>query len=163
MKFNIIFTLLLLFTFTLCFSQKVTKQCIDSMFKKSFPAFKEKRDVVYVLNGIAYDSLQINLELIDLTFLTCEQNEFTHCINDAGIIRFVHSQKARIKRKSWQTAKHLLTNKYVSPSLVIDNAVINQELVGKTFKELRLKNIMYIDIAQMNGSSQIRIWKSDTK
>lgn len=170
-RHKIILAVLFTLTFNLCFSQKVTRQIIDSAFQIISTAFKKNRGVMYVVNGIPYDSLQLDTavskydlkSLVELTFVTCENSGLFHCNKDAAIILFAYNQKTKVKRKHWKTAKQLLADNDHLPTLSINNTVISQNLIQQTFERFRLKDIMYIDTTQMNNNYQIRIWTANSK
>jgi hypothetical protein len=163
---NIIFAVLFTLTFNLGFSQKVTKQSIDSAFRKLSNSFKRDRGVMYVINGVLFDSLQLETalskydlkSLVELRFVTCENTGLFHCYNDAAVILFAYKQKTKVRRKYWKTAKQLLADKDYLPTLSINNSVVSKNLTHQTFDQIRLKDIMYIDTTQIDNSCQIRIW-----
>ncbi len=162
---------MLFLNLNMCLSQKVNRQVIDSSFRKIDSTFKQKRGVLYVLNGILYDSLQLDIELskydlkslIELSYVTCEKSGLFHCSNDAAIMLFAYDQKVKFKRKNWQKAKHILADNNNVVTLLIDNVPVSEDLIKQTFKDLRLKDILYIDTAQLNGKQQIRIFKAKSR
>ena len=158
--------LLLLFYYSHCFSQTATRQYIDSAFKKIDSTYRQKRDVFYVINGVAFDTTNVDKELalydlkylIELHFLTCEQINTMHCRNDVALILFAYNQKTKKKRKGWKSAKMLFKESFDLPTLLIDNTVLDNGNANSRFNSLRLKDIMYIDTTQKNNKHLIRIW-----
>ena len=59
-----IWGLLLLSICNTCFSQTVTRNYIDSALKTIDTTYRQKRGVLYVINGVPFDSLQIDKRII---------------------------------------------------------------------------------------------------
>ena len=162
---------LLLFSIHTCYSQPATRHHIDSTLATIDTAFKTKRGVFYVINGIPYDSLQLDEELkqydlrsiVEMRFITCEKSNLPHCVNDVAVVVFAYNQKNEVKRKAWKNATRLFADSLETPLLLINNSVINQEVSEQTFEALRLKQIKYIDIAEQSNNQQIRVWTKEIK
>jgi hypothetical protein len=149
------------------FSQTVTRNYVDSVLSISDSSFKERFGVLYVINGIPYDSLRIDTEiskydtkyLADAIFLSREKQSYPfYC--DVAILLFANKQKNKTKRRQWKNAKKLLTDtKQCNTLLLIDKITIEPLQSKETFKSIQLKDIMYIDINQKENIKQVRIWK----
>ena len=163
-----LFELLLFLYGTVSFSQTATRQYLDSVFKTMDTNFKQKRGVLYIINGVPFDSLQLDTELakydlkhlVKIFFLPCEKIGTSHCYNDAALILFAYNQKNKTKRKAWNAAKQLYSDSSDIPVLLIDNSIIDLTISEQKFKSLRLRDIMYIDTTQKDNRPQIRIWKA---
>ncbi len=80
---------------------------VDSAFRKLDVRFQQKRKVLYVINGVPLDSLEVEntlnkydlKKLVKLTYITCEESGLYHCNNDIAVIQFVNKQKGNIKHR----------------------------------------------------------------
>ncbi|HNO71643.1 MAG TPA: hypothetical protein PKO16_07730 [Bacteroidia bacterium] len=163
------FGLVLLFGNTFCFSQKATRQYVDSSFKMMNSSYKQNRDVFYVINGVPFDTSNVDKELalyelkylMELQFLTCEQINTMHCRNDVALIFFAYNQKNKKKQKMWKSAKELFKSSFDTPYLLIDNAIIDNGNAKNRFNSFRLKDIMYIDMTLKDNKHFVRIWTAN--
>jgi len=160
---------LLLWTSSISYSQPVTKKSIDSTLKSFDPTYKVKRDVFYVVNGVLFDTLQLDTELakydlkklVDLFFVPCEKIGTNECNNDVAVILFAYKQNSKKKRKALKAARELLKSNFENVVLKIDNSVIPPDFAKRAFNALHKGDIMYIDTAEKDNRHVIRIWKSD--
>jgi hypothetical protein len=149
------------------FSQATTRHYIDSVLTISDTSFKEKANVFYVINGVPYDSLQIDTVisryktkyLADALFLSREKQSYPF-YRDVAVILFAYEQERKAKRKQWKNAKALLIKTdNTNTKLLIDKIPIDPQQSMEMFNSIRLKDIMYIDIHQKDNFKQVRIWK----
>lgn len=167
--YRILLGVLLLWTSSASFSQPATRQYIDSTLKSLDNTYKLKRDVFYVINGIVFDTIQLDTELakydlnhlVDLFFVPCEKIGTIECNNDVAVVLFAYKQKNNKKRKALKAARQLLTDNLKAVVLQIDNTVIAPDSTKRVFNTLHKSDIMYIDTAKKNNQHVIRIWKSD--
>ena len=167
---KILIGLLLLLLVNSCFSQIITRRYIDSLLTISDTTFRKNLVNFYVVNGIPYDSMQVETEiskydvkyLADAFFISRE-GQAAPFYRDLVVIVFAYNQKNKIKRKKWKTAKKLLTGtEDTYTSLLINKVQINPLNSKETFNGLQLRGIMYIDIIQKGNIKQVKIWKHDT-
>ena len=157
---QICFLILLCFCQT-CFAQTVTRQYIDSSLKLTDSSFGLKRPVSYLINGVHYDSLQMDqaltryqlIDLVDLFYLTCEKTQLAHCENDIAIIAFTYEQKQNIKQNTWKKARKLFSQSD-TPILYLNKKQIEPTETRNVFSALQLREIKYID----TSAGKIRIW-----
>jgi hypothetical protein len=153
----------------LSFSQQTTRHYLDSLLNISDNNYSKTTDIFFVINGIPYDNNQVDTiiskydqkYLADAMFLSREKQSYPFHRNVA-VIFFASQQKNKTKRKSWKEAKKLFSDQNEnSAQLLIDRKPIAPEEAGKTFKILRLKDIRYLDIKQMEDRKLVRIWKTE--
>ncbi|MES2851178.1 MAG: hypothetical protein V4685_19165 [Bacteroidota bacterium] len=149
------------------FSQKATRHYVDSLLSISDSTFKESSEVFYVINGIPYDSIQVDTAiaqydtkyLADALFLSKEKQSYPF-YRDVAVILFAYKQKNKIKRRHWKSAKKLLIDAEEDNTiLLIDKISIEPSQSKEKFKSVQLKDIMYIDINEKDKIKQVRIWK----
>jgi hypothetical protein len=161
--------LLLTLTFLvyhLAFAQKPNRHYIDSVLLQKDTAFSLAQRIMYVVNGVPYDTLALVSvlatfeikHLLDVIYYNGRKHGHYPFYGDAAIIVFAHNQRTKYKRKAFKAAKRFLSDNPLPAVLSIDKLEINQTLTNSTFNRLRLKDIMYIDTIQFKDNNQIRIW-----
>ena len=151
----------------LCYSQRAYRNYIDSVLSKRDTAFRLTERIMYVINGVPYDTLALDSvlakfevkHLLDVVFWDGKKHGHYPFYGDAAIIVFAHPQSMKSKRKAWKAAKNFLSDNSLPTVLVLDSMEINQSITNSTFKKLRLTNIMYIDTIQFKDQNRIRIWR----
>jgi hypothetical protein len=151
------------------FAQQVTRPYLDSLLNISDTGYKKKTDVFFVINGIPYDTSQVETviskydrkHLADAMFLGRERqsNPF---YRDVAVIVFASLQTKETKRKHWRDAKKLFSDlNATKPQLLIDQTIIAPEKAAKTFNSVKLNDIMYLDIKQSENGKQVRVWRTE--
>jgi hypothetical protein len=165
-RLNLFFVIIMSLVSCICFSQTADRRYIDSVLKKKDPAFKLGQRVIYVVNGVPYDTLaldsvlahyEVNL-LLDVTYWDGKKNGHYPFYSDAAIIVFAEPQSKKSKRYAWKSAKKFVNDNSFRTALYIDNMEINQSLINSTLQRIRLVHIMYIDAIQFKDQRRIRIW-----
>jgi hypothetical protein len=169
MKKKLVFAIVGLIVFNFSFSQQVSRPYLDSLFNISDTNYRHKTDVLFVINGISYDTNQVDRVvseydqkyLADAMFLSREKQPFLF-YRDVALLVFASKQKNKTKRRRWKEAKKLFSDsKKNNLLLLIDKVVIAPESANKTFKSIELRDILYIDIKENEAGKQVRIWRTE--
>jgi hypothetical protein len=169
MKKKIVISIVGLLIYNFSFSQQVTRLYLDSLLNISDSNYKQKTDVFFVINGIPYDTNQVDTiiskydqkYLADAMFLSREKQSYTF-YRDVAVVVFAFQQKNKTRRRQWKEAKKLFSdpNKTI-PELLIDKKTIANNEASKAFNLIKFRDIMYLDIKQNENGKEVRIWRTE--
>jgi hypothetical protein len=143
-------------------SQRASRHFIDSILSIRDTTFKSTNQIMYVVNGVPYDTMKLesildNYDirlLLDAVYLNGQYPFY----RDAAVIVFAYEQKAKSKRRVRRYAKKLFNDNSNPPVLLINNSIIDKTTSRVTFQEIRIRDILYIDRLQLGNENRIRIW-----
>ncbi len=149
----------LLFVITIVFSvnspaQKLSKNHIDSLGKTQDTNYMRGRSVMYVVNGVPYESAKIDsilntiniAEVMDISFLfQGEPPIYSH--SDIAIVASAYDQKNKYKRKHWKRVRHSFTSR--SFLIFVNNIQLDSTTSKAKLESLKTKNIRCIYIKYM--------------
>jgi len=169
MKKKIVIYIVGLLISNFSFSQQVTRPYVDSLLNISDSNYNKKTDVLFVINGIPYDTNMVETViskydqkyLADAMFLSRENQSYPF-YRDVAVIVFAFQQKGKARRRQWKEAKKLFSdpNKTI-PKLLIDKKIIADNEASKAFSLVKLRDIMYLDIKQNENRKEVRIWRTE--
>jgi hypothetical protein len=132
-------------------AQQLSKKHIDSLGKIQDTNYMRGRPVMYVVNGIPYESGKIDsilntisiAEVMDISFLFQGKSPiFSH--SDIAIVASVYNQKNKYKRKDWKKVQDAYT--YTSFPIFIDNLQLDSVDRKSKIKSLKIRDIRCIYI-----------------
>ena len=168
-KQTIFIVILGLISVNVSYAQRVTRAYLDSIINLSNTNYKYKTDFFFVINGIAYDTNQIDTViskfdrryLADALFLSREKQSYPF-YREVVLVTFATQQKDKIKRKRWNEAKKLVCNiNETNFQLQVDKRIIDANKSKDFFNAIKLKDIMYLDIKEDGDRKEVRIWRTE--
>jgi hypothetical protein len=169
MKIKLVVAIAGLIVSNFSFAQQATRPYIDSLLNISDTSYRNKTDVFFVINGIPYDTSQVDTviskydrrHLADAMFLGRERQSNAF-YRDVAVIVFASRQAKETKRRHWRDAKKLFSDSNATkPQLLIDQTIIAPGQAAKTFNSVKLNDIMYLDIKQNENGKQVRVWRTE--
>ena len=165
---TIFIVILGLISVNVSYAQRVTRAYLDSIINLSDTNYKHKTDCFFVINGIPYDTNQVDTViskfdrryLADALFLSRERQSYPF-YREVVLVTFATRQKDKIKRKRWNEAKKLVRNiNETNFQLQVDKRTIEANKSKDVFNSIKFKDIMYLDITEDGDGKQVRIWRT---
>ncbi|PYF74401.1 hypothetical protein [Pedobacter nutrimenti] len=156
-----------LFLFHAAFAQKLNRVVLEKHFQREADTVghKNKRELLYVLNGIPYDqgdSLKIDSvfsgidvdKVLSVDFVKYDKVGLSHLTKDLLVITYVYPQKDVIKWKNLQQARRSARRENLL--LYVDGKLVPEKERRKVLNALKFGEILYIE-----SKKEIRVWKKD--